>query len=168
MKTFNLLLLSAFTLVFTSCRSIRQESKNTEIITEIATEKKTSYRDTILYAPKSEANIKVPISSILEKRFNENLKHFENTLKPQVFFQKNGNATARIRIEKDTIKIEAQCDSIALKAQIRKDVEKQYQSTKQKEESQKKEKTRFSIWDMLSFCTVAVLVGFVLGKIIKI
>lgn len=169
MKTFNLLILSILALLLSSCRSIqRQESKTSEIKEEIITEKKTEYKDTILYTPKSETNIKVPISAILEKGFNNELKDFENTFKPQVFSQKNGNATARIRVEKDTIKVEAECDSLALKAQIRKDVEKQYQSTQKKEENQKQEKTGFTIWDIISWCGIAVSVGFILGKIIKI
>lgn len=168
MKAFNLLILSILALIFTSCRSVRQESKNSETITEITTETKTSYRDTVFYTPKSETSIKVPISAILEKSFNNDLKDFERAFKPQVFSQKNGNATARIRIEKDTIKVEAECDSIAMKAQIRKDVEKQYQSTQKKQENQKQEKTGFTIWDILSWCGVAISAGFALGKIIKI
>lgn len=169
MKTFRavsyLLLAISF---FTSCRSVRQESKNSETIMEITTETKTSYRDTIFYTPKSETSIKVPISAILEKSFNNDLKDFEKGYQPHIISQKNGNATARVRIEKDTIKVEAECDSIAMKAQIRKDVEKQYQSTQKKQENQKQEKTGFTIWDILSWCGVAVLAGFVLGKIIRI
>lgn len=168
MKAFNLLILSILALIFTSCRSVRQESKNSETITEIAIETSTTYRDTVFYTPKSETSIKMPISAILERSFNNDLKDFEKGYQPHIISQKNGNATARVRIEKDTIKVEAECDSIAMKAQIRKDVERQYQSTQKKEENQKQEKTGFTIWDIISWCGIAVSIGFILGKIIKI
>lgn len=168
MKAFNLLILSILALIFTSCRSVRQESKNSETITEIAIETSTTYRDTVFYTPKSETSIKMPISAILERSFNNGLKDFEKGYQPHIISQKNGNATARVRIEKDTIKVEAECDSIAMKAQIRKDVERQYQSTQKKEENQKQEKTGFTIWDIISWCGVSVSIGFILGKIIKI
>lgn len=168
MKAFNLLILSILALIFTSCRSVRQESKNSETITEIAIETSTTYRDTVFYTPKSETSIKMPISAILERSFNNDLKDFEKGYQPHIISQKNGNSTARVRIEKDTIKVEAECDSIAMKAQIRKDVERQYQSTQKKEENQKQEKTGFTIWDIISWCGIAVSIGFILGKIIKI
>ena len=79
--------------VFTSCRSVRQEVKSQDTKTELITEKKVSYQDTIIYTPASTSSLKVPISSILEKDFKEDLKDIKKPFKPRIYSQKNGNAT---------------------------------------------------------------------------
>lgn len=155
MKTFRatIYLLLAISFLI-SCRSIaRQETKNTEIKQEIITEKKTEYKDTILYAPKSETSLKVPISAVFEKDFNNELKDLENDIKtpfkPKVYSQKNGNAKAKLIIEKDTIMVEAECDSLALKAQIRQDFEKQYQNYTSEKSEEKKQKSNSEWVDIM-------------------
>lgn len=168
MKTFNLLILSILALFLSSCRSIqRQETKSSETKQEVITEKKTEYKDTILYTPKSETSINVPISAILEKDFNNELKNLSKDFKPKIISQKNGNATAKIIIEKDTIKVKAECDSIALSAKIRQDFERQYQNHSTQITAEKKEKPK-SILDEILFWIALMGIGFCGGILVGV
>lgn len=170
-KSIQLILFLSVIGVFTSCRSVRQEVKNQDTKTELITEKKVSYQDTILYTPSSTSALKVPISSILEKDFKGDLKDIEKPFKPRTFSQKNGNATAKIKIERDTILIYAECDSIALQAKIKKEFESKYQHHSTVKVEEKKEK-KTNYLDTIFYCIAGIgvgfIAGFITGKIIKI
>ena len=163
MKTFNLFIVIILAMFLISCRSItRQENKSNETHSESIMEKKTEFRDTIFHTPKVVSGLKVPKSALLKNDFQKELKDFENPFKPQVFSQKNGNATARLRVEKDTILVEAECDSLAIKAQIRKDFERKYLNYISEKTTEKEEKSK-GIFEEITFWIVLFITGLGMG-----
>ncbi|MDA6068643.1 hypothetical protein NJT12_03330 [Flavobacterium sp. AC] len=141
----------------TSCRSKRQESQKVDTTIETTKESIVSYKDTIVYAPKSETSLKIPVSDLSFKPDLNNLQ------KPKVFTQKNGNATAKIEIVPDGIVITATCDSLAIAAKIKSKLEKEYRLKEKADQSKTDIKTGYTLFDLF----VALLVGFIIGLALK-
>ena len=141
-----------------SCRATRQEVKKTETKIETTSTKVTTFRDTLVFAPKSFTSLKIPVAEIA---FKNNLKADS---KPKVFTQKNGNATAKIKVVHDTIEVTATCDSLAIVAKIKSEFEKQTASTEAKNIENIKQKTGYGFWDLF----VAAALGFVICFFLKL
>ncbi|AUS06478.1 hypothetical protein [Pseudotamlana carrageenivorans] len=105
-KLFFILLL-AFSFA-TSCRNTRQVVEKNTIQKERILKSEITFRDTVFFAPASQTSLKLP--------FKDCLKGFK---KPQVFTQKNGNATVKLKVNTDTIVVTAKCDSLAIAAKIK-------------------------------------------------
>lgn len=163
MKRLNIKLkfsLICFVVVFcflSSCRSKRQETQKVETTIETTKESNVSYKDTILYAPKSETSLKIPV---LDLAFKPTLNGVE---KPKVFTQKNGNATAKIEVVNDGIIVTATCDSLAIASKIKTKLEKEYRLKEIADKSKIKSQTGFTLFDLL----VALVVGFIICLILK-
>lgn len=151
----------------TSCRSVRRVMQKENHIQN--RERIISYRDTVFITEPAKSSLSIPINHFKssESDFKTALKGISNPQKkPISYSQKNGNATVKVRYENDTIKVTAECDSIALRAKIRKEFEKDHRvSTEYHERS---EKSGQSIWQTFIQIAVALVVGFGLGKLIKI
>lgn len=149
-----LLLIVLFSCLFISCRSKRQETTtitNTEYIKEI----QTKYRDTTLYAPKAETTLKIPINDI---EFKPSLNS-----KPKIYTQKNAQAKLEVQVKEDIIEVTATCDSVALKAKIRSELEKEFAKNTTVKDAKKDTKTGFTFFQIL----LAFLFGFVVCFILK-
>ena len=142
----------------TSCRSKRQETQKVDTTIETNKETIVSYKDTIVYAPKSETTLKIPMSDLT---FKPSLNGIE---KPKIFTQKNGNATAKVRIVHDSIFIVATCDSLAIAAKIKTKLEKEYRLKEKADQSKKDTKTGYTLFDLF----VALIVGFILRFLLKL
>lgn len=156
-----LLLVFVFLLFLNSCRTSRQEIQKTESQTKVISEKTVDYKDTIVYAPKAETSLKIPLT---EFTFKQGLN---GVLKPKVYTQKNGQATAKIEINDDAVTITATCDSLAIKAKIRVELQKEYSEKLQATISQMNKKTGFTFFDLLLWSLLAFLLGFVTCLILK-
>jgi hypothetical protein len=160
------LLISLLTAVFlTSCRSSkqRQEIQKTEIASEVLKESKVSYKDTTLFAPEAKTGFKVPMSQL---GFKDSLNAFK---KPIYYTQKNGQATAKLKIVHDTLYVEATCDSVALRAQIKSELEKELSnnSTNTSLETEETTKTGYTLFDVLLYTFLGFIAGFGICFVLK-
>ena len=173
MKNFKtIILLSSSCLFLTACRTTRQVVKTTERTQKEVSESKVSYRDTILYTQKAQTSLKLPVSDLKkcpEELFKQNLNGFKEPFKqPQVYTQKNGNAKATVRIERDTVTVTAECDSIALRAQIKSEFENKERFDSSLESQSEKEKSRNNFLMIAGLCVVFFFAGFIVKSLIKI
>lgn len=167
MKIFkNILILSSICLVLGACRTTRQVIQTKESLKENKTVKNTSYQDTILYTQKSSVNLQIPITSlgIDKKCLNTISTPFKSNLN-QVFKQRNGNATAIAKVVDNQLIITAECDSIALRAKIKKEFEAYYTNNQNVSNSEEKEKTTTNYWLWGSLIAIAFIAGFITSKI---
>ncbi len=155
LKNTILLFCLAFSCCFlTSCRSskLRQETQKVELKSENTVENVTTYEDTIIFAPKAETSFKIPVNQLdFKPGLNGNKK-------PIYFKQKNAQATAKFKMDNDTISVTATCDSLAIVAKIKKQLQKQTSNNSSNSTSNtlNKQSTGYSIWEII----VAFVVGF--------
>ena len=160
-----------FSLVLGSCVSKKQVTSTTEsdkVTTGYKTEK---YRDTVFHTQKVSTTFGIPIPRFTdcpEPQTAPDQVKSQSALPAKTYTQQNGNARANVRIERDSIFITAECDSIALRAQIKAEYEGQFQqeTTTSVKESETKKGTGF--FGGLGIVIAALVVGFVLGKLIRI
>jgi len=148
------LFLVVFCFALVACSGTKKV-RQSETKTEIKCEKIISYRDTIITVPASKTSLKVPITEF-QKPFTQ----------PKTITNKNGNATAKLTIGKDTVSLSAECDSLAIRAQIRQELIKEFERTSEKTDTEIKKGV--STLQMIINCLLALLVGVVLGIILKI
>lgn len=153
-----LLLVFVFSCLLTSCRSTRQEIHKTETKTELVSEKTISYKDTTLFAPKAETTLKL---SVPELMFKANLNYDS---KPIVYAQKNAQAQVKLKIVRDTIHITATCDSLALRAKIKTELQKQNLKVINNSDAQSIQKGGFSYLNLI----IAFILGFAFCYLLKI
>ena len=152
---FMFVVLSCF---LSSCRAKRQEIQKESIKTASITSNLVSYKDTLLFTPKSETSLKIAVS---ETAFKDGLN---KDFKPKVFSQKNGNATVKIKIVHDTITANCDCDSLAIVAKIK----FQLQKEKLTSESDKSDEVKVTKGFTLINVIIAFVLGFVLCFILKL
>ncbi|MDV6170231.1 hypothetical protein R1T16_17475 [Flavobacterium sp. DG1-102-2] len=155
-KIILIVVLICFSCFLSSCRVARQEVQKTETSTETLTEKKETYRDTTLYAPKSETSLTIPLSDLVFKQ------DLNGVTKPKVFTQKSGNATAKVSVIRDTIRVETTCDSLAIVAKIKSEFQKESNNQKSNSEKTDKKTTGYTWLDMLCAAIIGVAVGLIL------
>lgn len=173
MKTFktNFLFLLVICLLLTACRSNRQVVKTSDTTTTQKIESKISYKDTVFFTPKSETNLKLPISVLgkcPETPINQGLKSVLKTSKPQIWTQKNGNAKATVKVVHDSLYIIAECDSLAMAAKIKQVFLKDYQNQVKVNDQLVEEKTKVNWWMMAGLIVIAFICGFIVNSLIKI
>ena len=153
-----LLLVFVFSCLLSSCRATRQEIQKTETTTQVTSEKLVTYKDTTVFAPKAETNLKIPLSELV----------FKNPLnadsKPIIYTQKNGQAKVKLKIVHDTIQVTATCDSLAIVAKIKSEFEKQTENTNTNNNKETIKKKGFTFWNIL----IAFLFGFALCYLLKL
>jgi hypothetical protein len=156
-----LLLVFVFFAFLTSCRTSRQEIQKSIVTTESIIEQKETYRDTTLFTPKSETSLKIPVTELVFK------KGLNNVSKPKTFTQKNGNATAKIEIVPDGIKVTATCDSLAIVAKIKKELYREINTIAQSNIENNKSKTGYTFFDVFLWSLFAFILGFFICYIFK-
>ncbi|KVV16135.1 hypothetical protein [Flavobacterium sp. TAB 87] len=137
----------------TSCRTSRQETQKSSSTSEHYIENKETYRDTLIYAPKAETSLKIAIA---ELAFKPGLNAIS---KPKTFTQKNGNATAKIRIEHDTVFVTATCDSLTIVAKIKEQLRTEVTATARSDVENSKSKTGFNVFDVLGSFLIGIILG---------
>lgn len=152
-------LLICFVIVFcflTSCRTSRQETQKVDTITEKTKENIVSYKDTIIFSPKAETSLNIPISELVFKQ------GLNDVSKPKTFTQKNGQATAKVEITPTYIIVTATCDSIAMRAKIKQELLREISATARSDTQNTKKSTGYSFFRVL----IASLICFVLGAVV--
>lgn len=140
-------------LLFANCRTvknIKQENTNSSTKEHIV-----KYTDTVFKTPKSKAQINLPRTVFIQK--------YDTVFKTKVIKQKQGNATAKIIIKHDTVILTAECDTIKIKAKIKKELKKE---TAIKENS-KTEKTNKKKGISIQTTLLAIIAAFAIGYLIK-
>ena len=138
----------------TSCRATRQETQKTVSTTENSVEKKETSRDTIFFTPKSETELTMTANTL----FKDSLKTVKT---PKVYTQKNGNATVKIKVQGDTITASATCDSLALKAQIKRELLKQFSATSNNQVTELLKDSGYTFIDIMCFLVAGIVIGIV-------
>ena len=137
----------------TSCRTSRQESQKNTSTSESLIVQKESYRDTVIFTPKAETSLKIPVSELVFKQ------GLNNVSKPKTFTQKNGNATAQVKVRHDTITVTATCDSIALRAKIKQELYKEISATARSDTQNSTKKTGYSFIDLVRVFLYGLVIG---------
>lgn len=152
-------LLICFVVVFcflTSCRTIRQDTQKSTSTAETLIREKETYRDTILFTPKAETTLNIPVSELV---FKPDLK---GVSKPKIFVQKNGNATAKVEISPHQLTVTASCDSLAMVAKIKRELYEEISATTRSDTQNNNKKTGYTLFDIL----ITFFVGLVIGAVI--
>ncbi len=170
MKAFNkwILFLPAICLLLTACRTTRQVAKNTESTINQVTESKVNYRDTIFYTPKSETSITIPVSDFKKCPETDFKTVLKTISEPKTYTQKNGNATATVKVLHDTLTVTAECDSIALAAKIKQEYYKDYLEKVKLNDQYVQEQTKTNWQMVIALVVIAFIAGFVTKTLIKI
>ena len=131
-----------------STRAVQSESNK-----EVLKEHKVWYKDTLILAPASLAEIKIPAKELEDRT-------------PRTYTAKNGNATADVRIEKDTVFVTANCDTLALKAQIKQELITETHTESDNVQIQKQKGV--SVGKLILYTLLSFIVGLVAGFIVKL
>lgn len=150
----NILKTVLIVLLLVSCGS--KKTLNVHGKKEVIKERIVFYKDTVLTTPKSVTGFSLPIKSLIG---------FYDTVKaPQIIKQTNGNATAKLIIKKDTVFIEAKCDTIKLRAKIRQEFQKENNIQKYQQKEVVIKNRRLSIFKLLIYVALAFLTGYLIKK----
>ncbi len=152
-----MLLVFCFSCLMISCRTMRQEIQKTENETKSTNERTVTYKDTTIFAPKAETSLKIPVSEI---GFKGDLK---DILKPKIYTQTNGQAKVKIKIVGDTLQATATCDSLAIVAKIKKELQRETFSQHNKSDTNINSKSGLSLFHVFA----AFFIGFVAGYLLN-
>jgi hypothetical protein len=155
-------------LFLTACRTQRQVVQNQKTEVEKVTENKVSYKDTVFYTQKAETALRLPISEFSkcpDTDFKTNLKPSSI---PKIWTQKNGNATATVKILHDSVIVIAKCDSLALAAKIKREYFNQYLKDVKLNDTYVEKVTQYNWISLFAWIIVAFVAGFITKSLIKI
>lgn len=159
-----ILLLLTFILV--GCSST-QETTTKQETTATLKEHVVTYKDTTFTVPTSTASlriskrhfVRVPQSSKKDSIKIQFPKHFTKT---------TGRATANATITKDTVFVDCECDSIALRAQIKQELIKESQVQQINNNNKQVKKKGVSVFSLILYCIAFLVVGAVAGYLIRL
>ena len=137
----------------TSCRTSRQESQKNTSTSESLIVQKESYRDTVLFTPKAETSLKIPVTELV---FKQGLNDVSKT---KTFTQKNGNATAKVEITPTDITVTATCDSLAIVAKIKQELQREISATARSDTQNRTKKTGYSFIDLVRVFLYGLVTG---------
>jgi len=145
--------LVVFCFALVACSGSKQVTKS-ETTKEVFREHKISFKDTLFNIPASKAELSIPLVDLQRPH-----------LEPRDYEQKHGNATAKLRIEKDTVFVSAECDSITLAAQIRQELITEYE--KETTDTEIKEKKGVTVFKLILYMILSFITGLVAGVLVK-
>lgn len=150
MKRFHLVVFSC--LVLSACSTKKQVAQSETKVKESV--HKVAYIDTLLYTPASKAGLAISISQLCD------------SLAPKANWKdKSGNATAKAKKENDILYVTAECDSLELRAKIKQELIKDFESNN-KERVEKSQKG-VSGFQHYTTAILAGLAGIAIGIILK-
>ena len=135
----------------------KQEREHTRLIT---------YHDTVLTAPRREVSLQLPLK-VFKTPLNDCPKKVlirkDKRDKPIVYTQRNGHAQVRVQVQHDTLRVTAVCDTLKIKAQMKRILEKEWRS-RERTQAEKNERTRGI---GLFLVILYVLIAFILGAAVE-
>ena len=169
-------------LVLGACRSSIKVVEKSETKTNTLKEKVTSFRDTVLTvdAVKSELSLNINdlISSDTTAAFSKDTiksdlngvsKPFKPPVfKPKRFTQTNGRSKVTVTIDKDgKLNATSECDSIALRAQIKSELVREFKEQTEVVDNSRKVKTGYSLITLIFYCLASFSIGAVAAYLFK-
>ena len=150
MKT---LFLVVFCFALVACSGTKKVHQS-ESKTEVTREHIVKFKDTVIPVPSSRSQLKLAT-----------IEFQNDLLQPRTFESKSGRATSRIRITKDTVYVTSECDSLALRAQIKQELTNNSQlSATSVHQEDKRGVSRFTL---IMWCTILFLAGIGIGILLK-
>ena len=149
LKTFLLILL------FIGCKTVKNVAEKETQKTE--KEHIVKYVDTVFVTPKSTAKISIPKKIFVYKT--------DTIYKTKTIKQRQGNATVKVVVERDSIFVVAECDTIKIKAKIKKELIKEFKESNTNKELNETKKKGVSIWVFIISIIASFSVGYFLSKI---
>jgi hypothetical protein len=146
--------------VLCACSSKKQVAQHRVDRTE--KEHIISYRDTTFVVPKKMAKLELAID---ELRKSPERQEKPASKGPRVYESRNDNATARLILDGDSLRVEAECDSIALRAKIKNELIRE--NTFRKDTRTEETHTGVSGFEHWVSIIVAFAIGIVVGAIAK-
>jgi hypothetical protein len=156
-----LLVVFCFIFCLSSCRVKRQDIQKSTVSTEAISTTKETYRDTILWAPKSETALTIPMS---ELTFKQGLNEVS---KPKVFSQRTGNATAKVTVSPAGITVNTTCDSLAIAAKIKAEMQTTSFKKDADTDNTKEQTTGYSFLNLIYAFLIGCIVGSIVGWFIS-
>lgn len=144
-------------LLLVACGSSKRITKTTTQKTVVEKEHIISYKDTTFIVPKKTATITFPKQLIVH--------HYDTITRTIV--QRNGHATAKVIIERDTVLITAECDTILLTAKIKKELIKSNTNTEAVRVSDKQRTTGVPVLKAVLYGIAIFVLGFMAGYLSK-
>jgi predicted Co/Zn/Cd cation transporter (cation efflux family) len=157
-----LLILTLLLVAFISCKSVKETVKTTENI-EVKKEHFISYKDTILIAPAISSSLSIPLQLLL---FKDSLNPVLNQV-PKVFKQQNGRSKVSVTSKNGIVTVKSECDSIAIRAQIRKELIKDYTNKTHETAQTKVVKSGYNLLQVMLYSFAAFSIGAVATFILK-
>ncbi len=158
MKKIILLLLLSF-LIF-SCKS-KKAVHEKEVTTVTNKELVVTYKDTTIYVPKVSTTLSVPLSEFTNVNINDNV------LKPKLFSNNNGKAKVTVEIKDNEVIANCDCDSLAIRAQMRNEVRKEFSDKYVKDMKEVIKQNGVPFVSFLLFSIMILSFGLVAGFLIK-
>jgi len=158
MKKIILLLLLSF-LTF-SCKSTKAVHEK-EVTTVTNKELVVTYKDTTIYVPKVSTSLSVPLSEFTNVNINDKV------LEPKLFSNNNGRAKVNLEIKDNEVIVTADCDSLAIRAQIRSELRKEYSDKYLKDFEEIKKTRGVSFITMVLYLIMTLSFGLIAGYLIK-
>lgn len=158
MKKLILLLLLSF-LIF-SCKS-KKAVHEKKVTTVTNKELVVTYKDTTIYVPKVSTTLSVPLSEFTNVNINDKV------LKPKLFSNNNGRAKVSLEIKNNEVIATADCDSLALRAQIKSELRKEFSDKYEKDMSKVIKQNGVPFVSFLLFSIMILSFGLVAGFLIK-
>lgn len=149
------------TMVVLSCKTSQKIVEKTTTSNQTLKEHIVSFKDTTFIVPKLTTNLKVPIAEILKAQ--KQLSKDSTTSKPVVFQLQNGRSKVKIKVARDTLTATSDCDSIALRAQIKTELIKELSTKKTDTVKQSHKVTGYNFFDVAKCVLIALVLGFVAG-----
>lgn len=155
-----------FTLLIIGCSSSKETTTKQET-TATLKEHVVTYKDTTFTVPTSTASLRiskrhfvtVPQSSKKDSIKIQFPKHFTKT---------TGRATANATITKDTVFVDCECDSIAMRAKLKQELIKEITTQEINNNHKQVKKKGVSIFSLVLYCIAFLVVGAVAGYLIRL
>jgi|GEM_PF-2788238 len=155
----------------------KEEREHTRLIT---------YHDTVLTAPRREVSLQLPLKvfkaplndcpkkvlirkdkrdkPIVYTQCSSDTSTGSVTDKPMVYTQRNGHAQVRVQVQHDTLRVTAVCDTLKIKAQMKRILEKEWRS-REHTQAEKNDRTRgIGLFLVILYVLIAFILGAALEK----
>lgn len=155
LKTFLLIVL------FIGCETVKNVAQKETQKTE--KEHIVKYVDTVFVTPKSTAKISIPKKIFVYK--TDTIHQTDTIYKTKTIKYRQGNAVAKVIIKKDTVFVYAECDTIKIKAKIRRELIRELKENNTNKEATETKKKGISIWVFIISIIASFSVGYFLSKV---
>lgn len=156
------LIATLFLFLVSSCRAVRHEvDKQNQTSEQVTTRNQSvTFKDTVFHVPSSTTTIALPME-VLRQPDSASFIGAKKS-QPKSFVQSNGQATVSVKLTPQGIEATAECDSLAIRAQVRRELIQEFE--KEVDTNNVSSKTsEVSIY----YLSLAVLLGAIITLVIQ-